>query len=67
MSANESNHLLGYSSIAPSEKGRQNELAFNESVCDQSFESDKSFDQCTMSQHTLQKQQTQQMQLLKQT
>ncbi len=43
------NHqILGSSSIATSEKDRQNDLAQNESVFDESFELEQSFEPFTM-------------------
>jgi hypothetical protein len=55
----QSHQLLGASFIAPSAKDRENELVFNDSVCDQSFEFEPSFDQLKMPQHTLPMQQMQ--------
>jgi hypothetical protein len=46
--------------IATSEKDRQNELALNDSVCDQSFEFEQSCEPFTMPDHDLP---TQQMQM----
>jgi len=45
--------LLGASSIAPSAKDRENELALNDSVCDLSFEFEQSFEQLNQPEHTL--------------
>ena len=50
-------NYYGLSSIAPTEKDRENELALNDSVCEQSFELEQSFEQLNMPQHTLPTQQ----------
>ena len=59
----ESRQILGSSSIAPSEKDREKDLQLNDSVCDQSFESEQSFEQLKMPQHTLPMQQMQKQHL----
>jgi hypothetical protein len=46
-----------FSSVAPSQKDRENELALNESVYEESFELERSFESLNMPQHTLPMQQ----------
>ena len=50
---------FGESLMANSEKDRQNELAMNDSVCEQSFEHEQSCEPLTLPQHTVPMQQIQ--------